>query len=1221
MTRSRLCRLSSALAVCWVFAGISRADTDSDPLTASVASALQAAATAPSDGMDGSPLLPNGSVVDSATIDASGVAHVRITLPAGSAFESLSESHAASIDALVSGAVGQVRPPAGLSIEVRVGLGSYRSLESLVDAPATAVPEPASTPDVPSPAGPRALHTGGAVESSGGPLANADGQPTGALSGVIVYCAAGHGWTAGSSSWVLQRPLLLNMVEDYGNLEQLNAFVHYLYNAGATVVPFRPVGYQPIEIVLDNDDPGVTYTGSWTNSTTATEWYENGATNSGVRYRYTTSSVTETALARYTPNIVTPGFYPVYCWTRDNTDRVKQLYRIRHSGGTAQVRIDHQLVGKGWIWLGTYYFESGTGGYVEISNQATTTSTVVADAIRFGNGMGTVVGAGPGRVSGYPREEEGQRYWAESEAGINAEGLASSIWNCCSTDSDDNVGAAARWARAMNRTNVNNDRWRRIYIEFHSNASGGAKGTVALWNDAGSDTTNQLEYATILGEKVEADMLALDDGFEYSWGARNPNTYNGSINYGAINQSNNGNEFDATILEVAFHDHPEDAANLRNAKVRDAVARSTYQAIVKFLSQSGTFPGTQVPDLYLPDPPVNVSATNDGNGNFLIAWSAGPARPSSPASGDFATSYKIYRSSNGYGFGQGVDVGNNLSATLTDIPAGETTYLRIAARNAGGESMPSETLAVRRPVAGPAPVLIVNGYDRVSRQQNPIQQIPAGPMERPIPRQVNSFDYIVQHAAAVEASGLAFDSCSNEAVSSGAVQLGGYQAVVWILGRESTQDRTFDSIEQGRVTTYLNGGGTLFASGTDLAYELDGQNAGRAFFENTLGGDYVADDAGASSVTAAGGIMTGIGSFSFDVSAGAPYRALSPDRISPRAGAVTILNYSTGGGAGIQYDSGVYRVVLLGFPFETIGSPAVRNEVMSRILNGWMLTNPQACQTARIAGFEGYASGTSVLFREPRYSGSTVGFLAAAPNLAVTSSEVPAFDGSSVCKVQWQWANVAPGNWLRLTTANAPNQPNPAIDLRRGVRLRLRLDSGSLLMCLGVRETGADVPIGSDGGTNGTIEWVGASGVVSGAPQGVLVSAQPGVWQTLTFLPRRELIQPMTGDGILSAPNNKGVLEHLAFTQVGDAGPLTVYLDNIEQPCLPQADFDMDGDVDQADFGHFQTCLSGPFTAQTDPACLNARFDTDPDVDDDDFNIFRQCMTGEGIPPDPECGT
>src|SRR5690606_19328144 len=85
-----------------------------------------------------------------------------------------------------------------------------------------------------------------APQSLGGPIANADGQPQGALSGVVVFVNAGHGWTGGTASWFLQRPLLLGMNEDYGNLDQLNVFVQYLYNAGATVVPFRPVGYQKI---------------------------------------------------------------------------------------------------------------------------------------------------------------------------------------------------------------------------------------------------------------------------------------------------------------------------------------------------------------------------------------------------------------------------------------------------------------------------------------------------------------------------------------------------------------------------------------------------------------------------------------------------------------------------------------------------------------------------------------------------------------------------------------------------------------------------------------------------------------------------------------------------------------------------------------------------------------------------------------------------------------
>ena len=39
--------------------------------------------------------------------------------------------------------------------------------------------------------------------------------------------------------------------------------VDYLFRAGATIVPLRPVGHQTNEVVMDNDDPGVTFVGDW----------------------------------------------------------------------------------------------------------------------------------------------------------------------------------------------------------------------------------------------------------------------------------------------------------------------------------------------------------------------------------------------------------------------------------------------------------------------------------------------------------------------------------------------------------------------------------------------------------------------------------------------------------------------------------------------------------------------------------------------------------------------------------------------------------------------------------------------------------------------------------------------------------------------------------------------------------------------------------------------
>jgi hypothetical protein len=66
-------------------------------------------------------------------------------------------------------------------------------------------------------------------------------------------------------------------------------------------------------------------------------------------------------------------------------------------------------------------------------------------------------------------------------------------------------------------------------------------------------------------------------------------------------------------------------------------------------------------------------------------------------------------------------------------------------------------------------------------------------------------------------------------------------------------------------------------------------------------------------------------------------------------------------------------------------------------------------------------------------------------------------------------------------------------------------------------------------------------------------------------------------------------------------------------------DYDGDQDIDQEDFGHFQTCLSGPGVTQADPDCQNARLDNDDDVDADDFGIFQRCMNGPNIAAEPNC--
>lgn len=75
---------------------------------------------------------------------------------------------------------------------------------------------------------------------------------------------------------------------------------------------------------------------------------------------------------------------------------------------------------------------------------------------------------------------------------------------------------------------------------------------------------------------------------------------------------------------------------------------------------------------------------------------------------------------------------------------------------------------------------------------------------------------------------------------------------------------------------------------------------------------------------------------------------------------------------------------------------------------------------------------------------------------------------------------------------------------------------------------------------------------------------------------------------------------------------------NVIKP-LVAGDFDNDCDVDQSDFGYFQSCMTGAGNEVMDLNCLKARLDADVDVDADDFSIFQACLSGANVPGDPGC--
>jgi spore germination protein YaaH len=781
-------------------------------------------------------------------------------------------------------------------------------------------------------------------------------QPVGALSGVVVYCSAGHGFGANAalSAWSPERGLLYDINEDMGNIDQLNYFAVDAWKAGATIVPFRPLGYQTNEIVLDNVDTTrtargqVSFGGTWYDTGQTTLYYGT-AGEVGYRYAYTSTTGTS-AWASYRPNLPVAGEYPVYTWVRHGSDRVNQLYRIHHAGGVMDVRVHHNQVGNGWVWLGNYYFEAGTNGCVNISNYApesgSSSDVVIADAIRFGNGMGNVPRGSAG-VSGFEQELESSRFWVIKSMGV---GMDATLYDLAGYDDrNDNIGQPARMANAMCRTN-GWARWRRVYVGFHSNASGTqpnttARGTWGLYDTRLESTypayyRAQTNLAYQIGQRSYTDMQAVAGvGAIPSWGSGTRRTYGGT--YGEIYNASVYLKMDTTINEVAFHDHADDCAVLKTPAGREGLARSTTRGLVAHLGLH--YAESTVPQVDAPDRPIRLQAVNSGTGSVTVSWSM-PVRTA--ASGDVPTGFVLYVSKDGVSFGNPIPVsgGGAVGRTVSALTPGATLFFRVCATNAGGESLHSAVAGVRVTSGGDrASVLLVDGFKRNDSFLAPTRVFANGlngPVTLVRPRMINAFDYAKEHAIALAAAGQTFDYTDSDRVN--ADVLTGYEKVVWILGEEGTGDETFSSAEQAAVSAYLANGGCLMVSGSEMGYDLGraaASAADRAFLTNMLRSVYVADSSGTGRVTGTSqGILAGLSlSFNYTNLLADHYTVGYPDILAAAAGArlAAVYGQSAAGtsGAVIQFSNDVYRTVVMGFPFESLTDSAQRNTVMARVMD------------------------------------------------------------------------------------------------------------------------------------------------------------------------------------------------------------------------------------------------------------------------------------------------
>ena len=128
--------------------------------------------------------------------------------------------------------------------------------------------------------------------------------------------------------------------------------------------------------------------------------------------------------------------------------------------GSPHISINQEIHGSTWVYLGQFYFEKGNQSKVILTNESNETGqAIVADAVRFGGGMGNVPDCDYTKTSREPRFEEGAKYFAQFQG-----------YPECTND----VSIRPKYAEWELEKGSWEEKKNAVYISWHSNASRGS---------------------------------------------------------------------------------------------------------------------------------------------------------------------------------------------------------------------------------------------------------------------------------------------------------------------------------------------------------------------------------------------------------------------------------------------------------------------------------------------------------------------------------------------------------------------------------------------------------------------------------------------------------------------------------------------------------------------------------------------------------------------------
>ncbi len=836
----------------------------------------------------------------------------------------------------------------------------------------------------------------GKVRHEGAPWVQNVSRPYDVPSGlagrhIALWQSHGRVYSSDKGKWQWQRPSLFCTTEDL--LTQsivVPLLMPMLENAGALVYTPRERDWQPQCVIVDNDgNAGASRYSEKDGRSLKWKGFAQGYAGSAGPYsgnenpfsagtsRYVTSvSGDKRNRTEAVWNLAVPhdGHYAVYVSYASFENSVPDaLYKVIHSGGTTEFRVNQTMGGGTWVYLGTFHFskEAGKEQGVVLCNDSKHAGIVSADAVRFGGGMGNV--ARGGSTSGLPRYLEAARY------ALQTGGFPAEVYSAYKGDSDyrDDILCRGHAVNYLSGGSVYNPDTTGLGVPlelsfgFHSDAGYDAADNLIGSLGIATTRTNGDTLSTGLSRSMSRDAISfllnsVQDDLTARYGKRWPVRGILDRNYGETRVP----LIPSVIFESFSHQNFADMVLAHDPDFKFTLARSVYKALLRHLCYVH---GERY--VVQPLPVAHFYMEMKGNAEVTLKWRPVPD-PQEPSA--VPDRYVVYTRKGDGGFDNGVVV--ERSSMNVKVEKGVMYGFKVAALNDGGESLPSEVLSLYLAPDEKGRVLVVNGFHRLSGPEASSTPQTAGfemEYDPGVPymstpeycgQQLdfsragigfedglglsddryegmliagNTFDYPRVHGRALAANGVSFLSCSSEAVMSGAVDLGEYKVVDLILGVEKQGGRgsylgysrpykTFPKELQQKVRRFCEGGGNLFVSGAFLASDMTKTDADRLFLRDVLRCDYGGsiDDLSEDGISGNGGSVFRIPRRVSEEC----YAVSRPDILVPLDNAfVSFVFDKCRESAGVAY-AGKYRVLSTSFPFEAVAGEKERAELMGAVM-------------------------------------------------------------------------------------------------------------------------------------------------------------------------------------------------------------------------------------------------------------------------------------------------